>query len=314
MKNIIKKFMVGGCLVISATLINFVLPYLSHQNAMAASTSSTVEIQQDLQKHWSEVESLQSEYSAIKSKSAMELTRINNQIELLKRTVTTAPKGSAERLEARTRLTELISEKHIGEYEREQACKRIIADIITSVLKVEADLGKMERVYGMKNNKEARQWGRTTINLVKQMVKEVQGENRNFSKEIFDNADPLLVASIKNSRAFFNSTQKIVLDFLNRSVEQKDYSVASRRHNAFKFRGAFETLGAQKSANSSHHKQILLSIKANAELQAAAIIARLMDKTIGGITEEINADFDNSGNNAGFRDDWSFVKLTEPDI
>jgi len=314
MKNIIKKFMAGGCLIASAMLINSSLPNLSFDNAMAASTPSTVEIQQDLQKHWSEVEKLQSEYSAIKSKSAMELTRINNQIESLKRSVTTAPKGSAERLEARTRLTELITARHIGEYEREQACKRIIEDIITSVLKVEADLEEMEQVYGMKKNKETMQWVRTSINLVGEMVKEVQQENRSFSKGILDNADPLLVAKIKTSRAFFDSTSKIVLDSLNRSVEQKDYSVGSRLLNAFKTRGAFETLGAQKSANNSHHEQILMAIKANSEMQAAAIIARLMDKTIGGITEEINADFDSSGDNAKFRDDWNLVKLTEPDI
>ena len=190
MKNIIKKFMAGGCLIASAMLINSSLPNLSFDNAMAASTPSTVEIQQDLQKHWSEVENLQSEYSAIKSKSAMELTRINNQIESLKRSVTTAPKGSAERLEARTRLTELITARHISEYEREQAYKRIIEDIITSVLKVEADLEEMEQVYGMKKNKETMQWVRTSINLVGEMVKEVQQENRSFSKRILDNADP----------------------------------------------------------------------------------------------------------------------------
>lgn len=314
MKNFIKKLVTSGCIIASAMLINPVLPHLSFDNAMAASTPSTVEIQQDLQQHWSEVESLQSEYSAIKSKSALELTRINNQIESLKRAVTTASKRSAERLEARTRLTELITARHIGEYEREQACRRIIADIITSVLKVEADLEEMERVYGTKKNKEAMQWVKTTINLIGQMVKEVQVENRSFSKGILDNADPLLVAKIKTSRAFFDSTSKIVLDSLNRSVEQKDYSVGNRLLNAFKTRGAFETLRAQKMSNTSHHEQILMVLKANAEMQAAAIIARLMDKTIGGITEEINANFDSSGDNAKFREDWDLVKLTEPDI
>ena len=182
MKNFIKKLVTGGCVIASAMLINPALPRLSFDSAIAASTPSTVEIQQDLQKHWSEVESLQSEYSAVKSKSALELSKINDQIEGLKRSLTTAPKGSAERLEAKTRLTELIAAKHIGEYEREQACKRIIGDILKSVLKVEADLEEMERVHGMKNNEEARQWGRTTIDGIKQMVEEVQGENRSFSK------------------------------------------------------------------------------------------------------------------------------------
>ena len=242
------------------------------------------------------------------------MTRINNQIESLKRAVITAPKRSAEKLEARTRLTELITAKKIGEYEHEQACKRIITDIITSVLRVEADLAKMERVRSKKENKEIRQWEKTIIDWVEQAAKEVQGENRCLSKEILNNADPLLTARIQSSQAYYDTTLKIVLHSLKHSVEQKDYSVDRHLLDAFKTRGAFEILQAQCNSNNSHHKQILMALKANAEMQAAAIIARLMDKTIGGITQEINADFDNSGNNVKFQDDWDLVKLTEPDI
>lgn len=283
----------------------------------ALAATSTIETQrsmQNFQRNWAAVESSKSELDAINGQSKAELKDISNEIQAVQGTLLNAMPGSAEQLEAQTRMTELLAKKYINQYKRDEACKRICAEILGKIMDIEDDMDTLSKAYAEKNSDEMRQFKNRMLKSVQQVVQDSALESVNLGKSLDAKADPALRSWVKNSDRYWATTARIVQSQLARRARVQNNPFATHKINARNFRSMIETLQAQLRANEEHNKQMLSILKANAEFQGAAIVSRQMNKTMGDMFVNIDQDYDSTGVNTRYEEDWQQVKLTEPSM
>ena len=139
-----KKIYIARFALLGLTLFVFCLCIFNIPSSIAYASSideasqgpSTIEIQRDIQKKWAEVENLRSKYTSLWAESGEVIARLDEQIEDAKTTLHTAQEGSAQQLEAQTRLTELLAEKHIKVFVWCEKCKGIGTEIVHRIVDI----------------------------------------------------------------------------------------------------------------------------------------------------------------------------------
>jgi len=285
--------------------------------AVMAQDGSTKEIQRAIQQNWAAVESLNSKYYATQDMSDREIVSLSDQIEETKTIFITAPEGTAAQLNAQTRLIELLTEQHIEKFRQSEECKGIAAQILGKILNVERGLARLEKMNGSKTTDEVGLWRKKMFDLVSKVIEDARIESLNFANELHVFADATLRDYINDSQQYSEATSRFVLDVLNPNDGggSSFSTISTQKRNCFNFLGAFETLTAELNSKMSDNKQILLALKANAELQGAAIVKKLLEKTVGNITAGIKSVYVPGGRNNNEREkDWANVRLTAPRI
>jgi len=315
-KTILTSFVLSVFLFQGIALLALFSICLNPMEAMAQDDGSTKEIQRAIQQNWAAVESLNSKYDATQNMSDREIARLGDQIEETKTIFITAPEGSAGQLNAQTRLIELLTDLHIEKFRRSEGCRGLAAQILGRILDIERNLARMQKMNGGRNTDEVGRWREKMFGLVSDVIEDARIESLSFANELHACADPTLREYISNSQRYCESTSRIVLDLLHPDDGRGSFStVSTQKRNCFNFRGAFETLAAELKSKMSHNKQILLALKGNAELQAASIVKKLLEKTVGNIIDGIKSVYAPRGrSNAEREKDWDYVRLTEPRI
>ena len=167
----------------------------------------------------------------------------------------------------------------------------------------------MERVFGSRTNNKVKQWKEDMIVFIESSVDDVNIESSTIT--LHAKADPHLKEMIEDSRKFLEGVSQYVTQQLRDKGEQGSFSLAPHKKTAFKLRGAFETLSGGLEANKKLNEKALVALKTNAELQAAAIIKKILEKSFNDMPGILDG--------AASKDltpqvDWDTINLTLPKI
>ena len=307
MKTARKPIPCRGLILIMAFLV---MPL----DAFASTHRSSLEVQRSIQANWSAVEASKSSLDAEMAATKENLATIEGEIAAVKGTLINASPGSAEQLEAKTRLVELLAAKHLAIYNRDKKVKKICADILGEVLQLEEGLAAMSRIHAAKHSPEMQSFKRNILKYVQSTIDESTQETMNIQRELGNNAEPAVQMWLKNSSRMWDLTATIVQGQLARGPGSYQYSYRTNQINAANFRSMYETLLAKLSADGEHTKQMLSSLKLSAELQVAALIGKQMHEGVGEIFAEIEHEYDNStGLNRRYDEDYDDLQLVQPD-
>lgn len=277
-----------------------------------ASQISNVELQQDIQAQWKELQGLQGELRNVDSLGAAESGALDEQIEATKLKIQTTPKTSAANLEARTRLTELLFNKSYSTIKRVQEKRKLVDQILQRIMKVEENTEQMQGAFGSRDEHELQAMKKEALVFLEQELSNQSMENQGFEKDLRWVDDPLIKEQLDSSKRYRDGIASIVRQMLK--AQNQGQSDVYRRQQvvAYKFRGAFETLNARLVNEKVHQEQLLAALKSNAELQSAALMVQLMKDSIGDVPSAIEAELNDMGENRAHNRDWDTVRLTEP--
>ncbi len=282
--------------------------------AQATTQRSSLEVQRSIQANWSAVESSKSSLDAEMATAKENLASIEGEIAAVKGTLINASPSSAEQLDAKTRLVELLASKHLATYNRDQKIKQICADILGEVLELEEGLAAMGQIHAAKYAPEVQNFKRKILGYVQSTIDESSQETMNIQRELGNNAEPAVQMWLRNSSRMWDLTATIVQGQLARGPGSFEYSYRTNQINAANFRSMYETLLAKLGADGEHTKQMLMSLKLSAELQVAALIGKQMHEGVGEIFTDIEHEYDNNtGLNRRYDQDYDDLQLIQPD-
>ena len=297
---------------ISKYILAITVAFVLQSNTNTADASKVSEIQRSIHREQRQAEILQDKLDKAEHELNAEVSSIQAQIDTTIKSMANMDPGSKQIVKAKEYLTDLLANKHIKEHQHYADAIGTTKGIIQRILSMEKFEEQKGALNGSRNYREVSAWKNKMLTRLDSSLQTLEHMQRGVASDMnHSDSDPHFDQYLAYSKESITSVRYDIASLLKANSPQQRAN-SDDKLSLFKYKVHMETMLANLKTKYMRSTDILIAIKRNAELQAASLMARLIQKSIDRRMQSRHAEYDSQGGNFKSENDWNEVNMTRP--